>query len=153
MPRFRMLLLCVLVACLTVPALPAATASAGRSAEDQMLAKINNYRAKNGLPKVRKSKSLTRSAERYSWKQMRSGYFGHSSRIQASSKYSRLGEILAWSQGTSARVSSTFRMWLNSPGHRAVIVDRGFRYVGAGRASGRFRGGKSTIWTVQFGSR
>jgi hypothetical protein len=33
-------------------------------------------------------------------------------------------------------------------------MDRGFRYVGAGRASGRFGGGRSaTIWTVQFGSR
>ena len=150
MPRFRMLVLCAFAAFLLVPTAPAA---AGRSAESQMLSKINSYRASHGLPKVRRSKSLTSSAERYSWKQMRSGYFGHSSRIQASSKYHRLGEILAWSQVTSARISSTFRMWLNSGGHRAVIVDRGFRYVGAGRASGNFRGGKATIWTVQFGSR
>jgi uncharacterized protein YkwD len=118
-----------------------------------MLSKINSYRTSHGLSKVRRSKSLTRSAERYSWKQMNSGYFGHSNRIQASSKYSRLGEILAWSQGTSARVNNTFRMWLNSGGHRAVIMDRGFRYAGAGRASGNFKGGKATIWTVQFGSR
>jgi uncharacterized protein YkwD len=145
-----MLVLCVLAACLLVPAAPA---SAGRSAESQMLNKINSYRAGHGLPKVRRSKSLTRSAERYSWKQMNSGYFGHSNRIQASSKYSRLGEILAWSQGGSARVNNTFRMWLNSSGHRAVIMDRGFRYAGAGRASGNFRGDTATIWTVQFGSR
>jgi uncharacterized protein YkwD len=145
-----MLALCTLALCLIAPAAPA---SAARSAEDQMVAKINSYRAKHGLPKVRKSKSLTRSAERYSWKQMRGGYFGHSSRIQASSKYRRLGEILAWSSGTAARVRQTFRMWLNSGGHRAVIMDRGFRYVGAGRASGNYRGGKATIWTVQFGSR
>lgn len=150
MPRFRMLLLCTLALCLIAPAAPAAAAA---SAEDQMLAKINSYRANHGLPKVRKSKSLTRSAERYSWKQMRNGYFGHASRIQASDKYRRLGEILAWRSGTKAAVSSTFRMWLNSSGHRAVIVDRGFRYVGAGRASGNFRGRKATIWTVQFGSR
>ena len=148
MPRFRMLVLCALAACLLVPAAPATA-----SPESQMLAKINSYRANHGLPKVRKSKSLTRSAERYSWKQMRSGYFGHSNRIQASSKYRRLGEILAWSSGTAARVRNTFRMWLNSGGHRAVIVDPGFRYVGAGRASGNFRGGKATIWTVHFGSR
>jgi uncharacterized protein YkwD len=118
-----------------------------------MLSKINAYRAQHGLPKVRRSKSLTRTAERYSWKQMRSGHFGHSNRIQASGKYRRLGEILAWSQGSSARVSHTFRMWLNSAGHRAVIVDRGFRFAGAGRASGRFQGRSATIWTVQFGSR
>lgn len=150
MPRFRMLVLCTLALCLLAPAAPAAAAT---SAEDQMLAKINSYRAKHGLVQLRKSKSLTRSAERYSWKQMRGGYFGHASRIQASSSYERLGEILAWSSGTRARVRETFRMWLNSSGHRAVIMDRGFRYVGAGRASGRYRGGKATIWTVQFGSR
>ncbi len=150
MPRFRTLVLCTLALCLIAPAAPAAAA---RSAEDQMLAKINSYRANHGLPKVRKSKSLTRSAERYSWKQMRGGYFGHSSRIEASSNYRRLGEILAWRSGGRAAVDATFRMWLNSGGHRAVIVDRGFRYVGAGRASGNFRGGKATIWTVQFGSR
>ena len=150
MPRFRMVLLCTLALCLLAPAAPAVAA---RSAEDQMLAKINSYRAQHGLPKVRKSKSLTRSAERYSWKQMRGGYFGHASRIQASSKYRRLGEILAWRSGTRAAVNATFRMWLNSGGHRAVIMDRGFRYVGAGRASGNFRGGKATIWTVQFGQR
>jgi uncharacterized protein YkwD len=147
-----MLVLCALVACLIVPALPAAGASAA-SGEDQMLAKINNYRAKNGLPKVRKSKSLTRSAERYSWKQMNNGYFGHSSRIQASSKYRRLGEILAYISGSRARVDQAFRMWLNSGGHRAVIMDRGFRYAGAGLAQGRFRGKRAAIWTVQFGSR
>jgi uncharacterized protein YkwD len=145
-----MLVLCAFAACLLVPAAPA---SAARSAEDQMLAKINSYRTQHGLPAVRKSKSLTRSAERYSWKQMRGNYFGHASRIQASSKYRRLGEILAWRRGTRAAVSATFRMWLNSGGHRAVIMDRGFRYAGAGRASGRHRGGKATIWTVQFGSR
>ena len=147
MPRFRIFVLCALAACLIVPA------SASAAAEDQMLSKINSYRAKHGLPKVRKSKSLTASAERYSWKQMRNGYFGHASRIQASSKYRRLGEILAWRRGTSAAVRSTFRMWLNSGGHRAVIMDRGFRYAGAGLAIGRFRGSRAAIWTVQFGSR
>ena len=150
MPGFRIFVLFALVACLLLPAFPATAAG---SAEDQMLSKINSYRAQHGLPKVRRSKSLTRSAERYSWKQMRNGYFGHASRIQASSKYRRLGEILAWRKGTSAAISSTFRMWLNSGGHRAVIMDRGFRFAGAGLATGRFRGGKAAIWTVQFGSR
>jgi uncharacterized protein YkwD len=149
MPRFRILVLSALVACLALPALPAAPAAA--SAEDQMIAKINSYRAKHGLPGVRKSKSLTRSAERYSWKMMRSGYFGHSSRIQASSKYRRLGEILAYT--TRVRPSEAFRMWLNSPGHKALIMDGGFRYAGAGVASGRFRGRKATLWTVHFGAR
>jgi uncharacterized protein YkwD len=146
-----MLVLCALVACLIVPAVVAAPASA--SAEDQMIGKINAYRAKHGLPGIRKSKSLSRSAERYSWKQMRSGYFGHSSRNQASGKYSALGEILAFHGRSGSYVRQTFRMWLNSGGHRAVIMDGRFRYAGAGLASGRFRGRRAAIWTVQFGAR
>lgn len=153
MPRFRMLVLCALVACLIVPAVIAAPAAARGSAEDQMIAKINSWRAQHGLPAVRKSKSLARSAERYSWKQMRSGYFGHSSRIQASSKYRTLGEILGYHAGSRSYVGDTFRMWLNSAGHRAVIADGRFRYAGAGVASGRFQGRRAAIWTVQFGAR
>jgi len=151
MPRIRMLVLCALVACLIVPAVVAAPASA--TAEDQMIGKINAWRAKHGLPGIRKSKSLTQSAERYSRKQLRSGYFGHSNRIQASSKYRTLGEILAFHGRTGSYVRQTFRMWLDSGGHRAVIMDRRFRYAGAGLASGRFRGGRASIWTVQFGAR
>jgi uncharacterized protein YkwD len=105
MPRSRMLILCALMVCLALPAY-AAPAAARSSAEDQMLSKINAYRAKHGLPGVRKSKSLTRSAERYSWKQLRNGYFGHAGRIQASSKYRTLGEILAWSSGTRASITN-----------------------------------------------
>jgi len=150
MPRFRMLILCALAACLLVPTAPAA---ASRSAESQMLAQVNSYRAKHGLPHVRRSKSLTRSAERYSRKQMREGYFGHASRIQASSKYRRLGEILAWNSGSRAQVSHTFRMWLRSSGHRAIIVDRQFRYMGFGVVVGRFQGRTAGIWTGQFGTR
>ncbi len=151
MPRFRILVLCTLAACLIVPAITAAPAAA--SAESQMLQKINAYRAKHGLPGIRRSKSLARSAERYSWKMLRNGYFGHQSRIAASSKYRRLGEILAYTAGTRPRVGEAFRMWLNSPGHKALIVDRGFRYMGAGVASGRFRGRRATLWTVHFGAR
>jgi uncharacterized protein YkwD len=151
MPRFRMLILCALAACLLL--VPATPAAASRSAESQMLAQVNSFRAKHGLPHVRRSKSLERSAERYSHKQMREGYFGHASRIQASSKYRRLGEILAWNSGSRAQVSHTFHMWLNSSGHRAIIMDRQFRYMGFGLVVGRFRGHTAGIWTGQFGTR
>ena len=150
MTRFRMIVVAALVACLT---LPVATASARPSAEVLMVRKVNAFRHQHGLPGVHMSRSLMRSSERYSWKQMNSGYFGHSSRIQASSRYRRLGEIIEWHRGLEARVSQAFHAWLNSPGHRAIIVDRNFKYAGAGRASGRFNGHNATIWTMHFGSK
>ena len=152
MPRFRIMVLCALCACLILPALSAAPAAAS-SAENQMVAKINDYRASHGLSRLRRSKSLTSTAERYSWKQLNSNYFGHANRIQASSKYSRLGEILAFIGGSRVKVNTAFKMWLESGGHRAVLMDPRFRYFGAGVAQGRFRGGRAAIWTVQFGSR
>jgi uncharacterized protein YkwD len=145
-----MLILGVIVASLLLPAQPA---SAGLSAERQMVRKANAYRAKHGIPKLRLSKSLMRSSERYSWKQLNGGYYGHSNRIQASSSFRRLGEIINFHRGRKARVRHAFYGWLRSPGHKAIIVDRNFRYVGAGRASGAFRGGSATIWTMHFGAK
>jgi uncharacterized protein YkwD len=150
MARIRYAVLTTLVACLLL--VPAAPASA-TSPEVQMVRKVNSFRAKNGLPQVRMSKSLMNSSERYAWKQMRSGYFGHQNRIAASSKYRTLGEILEWHTGLRPSVSTAFRDWLHSSGHRAIIMDRRFRYAGAGAASGRFQGRNSTIWVMHFGAR
>jgi uncharacterized protein YkwD len=150
MTRFRMAVVGALLACLILPASPAA----GSSAEVQMVRKVNAYRAQHGLPRVRIARSLMRSSERYAWQQMRNGYFGHSGRIRAnSSKYRRLGEILEWHRGRRAAISRAFRAWLNSGGHRAIIMDRGFRYAGAGLATGRFRGRNAGIWVMHFGSK
>lgn len=152
MARCRMLIITgTIVACLLVPAAPAALASP--SPEVRMVRKANAYRSNRGLPKVRISKSLMNSAERYSWRQLNGGYFGHSGRIHASSGFRRLGEILEYHRGLKARLDHAFRLWLNSGGHRAVIMDSGFRFAGAGRASGRFQGRNATIWTMHFGSK
>jgi uncharacterized protein YkwD len=149
MARIRYLVPGTLVVCaLLVPAAPAAA-----SPESQMVRKVNSYRHQHGLPSVRMSKSLMSSSERYAWKQMRSGYFGHQNRIAASSKYRTLGEILEWHTGLRPSVSTAFRDWMHSSGHRAIIMDRRFRYAGAGAASGRFQGRNSTIWVMHFGAR
>ena len=150
MARCRMLFTGVFIAGLLVPAAPA---MAGPSAEVQMVRKVNAYRANRGLPRVHLSRSLAGSAERYSWHQLNNNYFGHSGRIQASSNFRRLGEILEYHRGLKARIDHAFRLWLNSGGHRAIIMDRGFRFAGAGRASGRFQGRNATIWTMHFGTK
>jgi uncharacterized protein YkwD len=118
-----------------------------------MVRKVNNFRSNHGLPRVHLSRSLMRSAERYSWRQMNNNYFGHSGRIQASSNFRRLGEILEWHRGAKARIDHAFRLWLNSGGHRAIIMDRGFRFAGAGMAQGRLNGRSATIWTMHFGTK
>ena len=138
------LLLCLLI----VPA----TASA-MSPQQAMLEKVNAYRAAHGVPKVRLSRSLTHSASSYSRHMMRSGYFGHASRIHASRRYRTLGEIIEIHRGLRARVGVAFRAWVHSPPHRSVMLMSQFKFAGAGFASGRFHGHRDTIWTMHFGRR
>jgi uncharacterized protein YkwD len=118
-----------------------------------MLEKVNSYRAAHGVPKVRLSRSLARSASSYSHHMMRSGYFGHASRIHASRRFRSLGEIIEIHRGLKAGVGTAFRAWVNSPPHRSVMLMSQFKVAGAGFVSGRFRGHRDTIWTMQFGRR
>jgi uncharacterized protein YkwD len=148
MSRFMSFALLVAVAVALL--VPAAGASAASPAL-KMLKRVNSVRAKHGLRKLHLSGSLEHSARRYSRHQMRSGYFGHSSRIHASSRYRTLGEILEMHRGASPAVGFALRNWMHSPPHRSIILSSAFRYAGAGSASGRFGGHKSTIWTMHFG--
>ena len=148
MTRARTLVVLAALVCL---ALPTAPAQAKKSNSRALIAKINQVRAAHGLKQLRINKSLSRSSTRYSRRMMRSGFFGHQGRIQASRRFRRLGEVLEWRRGHRAGVRATVRDWLNSPGHRAVILSPSFRYIGAGLTRGNFRGRRAGIWVAQVG--
>jgi uncharacterized protein YkwD len=116
-----------------------------------MIAKVNDLRRSKGLRPLQVSPSLMSSARRYSGVMMSRQFFGHASRIQASARYRRLGEILEIHTGRRAAVSRAFHTWLRSPAHLGVMLDPAFRYVGGGYTSGSFRGGGDTIWVMHFG--
>ena len=129
--------------------LPAAAATA--SPTSAMIHKVNAYRAQHGLRPVRSNGSLMHSASAYSGYLMSTGFFGHLSRIRASSRFHTLGEILEIHSGDRAKIALTFRDWINSPEHRAIILMPTFRFVGAGFTEGRFHGVPATIWVMHFG--
>src|SRR2546423_13072738 len=116
MPRFRILI--ALVGAICAIAVTASTASA--SPEMAMIHKVNHYRHQHGLRSVRVSGSLMRSAKNYAHWMMRHQYFGHRSRIHASSHYRRLGEILEWQRGDAANVRLALDTWKHSGSHRAL---------------------------------
>jgi uncharacterized protein YkwD len=150
MPRLRTLVPSMALACvLLVPAPPAQ----GASAKTQMVWKVSQFRKMNGIGGVRQSRSLNRSARRYARRMLRRGYFGHAGRIHTSPRFRHRGEIIAMHPGGRARVARTLRMWANSPGHRAVMLDRSFDWVGAGKVTGRWHGRRYSFWVVHFGSR
>jgi uncharacterized protein YkwD len=128
---------------------PAATASAG----SRLTADINNFRASNGVHKLRVSRSLNRSATRYARHLIRTDRFGHASRIRASRRFRALGEVLAFRPGWRKSGRYALRMWSRSGSHRSTLLSGRFRHIGAGRARGRFGGRLVTIWVVQVGAR
>ena len=142
------LLRCAAIAGLAIGAL-VLTAPAAQSAPpgDAMIRSINSVRAAHGLRPVRADPALTRGAMSHSHSMLAHGYFAHARRLHAAT-FRSIGEIIEWHTG-GARVRVATQMWLNSPPHRALMLAAGFRYAGAGWATGARR----TFWTVRFGSR
>jgi uncharacterized protein YkwD len=141
--------LCAVLACGAVLAVPGPAAGDGN--QQRMLHAVNSVRAQHGLGPLHGSASLHRSAGSYARWMLRAEYFGHLGRIRASSRFSRLGEALAWHSDNRARVGGTVRRWMNSPPHRALILSSGFRWLGAGMAHGRLGGRQGTTWVLHFG--
>jgi uncharacterized protein YkwD len=85
---------------------------------------------------------------------LRANFFAHGAFAQRVRRYvgfRRIGETIAWTSRCSAR--QVVRMWLNSPGHRAVLLSRGFRRVGIGRRTGRLGSRRACLVTADFASR
>jgi uncharacterized protein YkwD len=111
------------------------------SEELRLLQLINTYRAQNGVSQLIFSNSLNRSA---AWKVQHiadNGYFAHddvpidrtwTQRIRdcGYTINTFLGENLAGGDSTAA---GALRIWQNSPGHNALLLDGTFRAVGLGR--------------------
>jgi uncharacterized protein YkwD len=123
----------------------------GHHARQALLDKVNQARAQAGLNPLRTSSSLSASSSSFSRSLLGSGGFGHGPRVSASRRFKGLAEAMSLHPGSKPSPGSVVRRWLSSPGHRAVLLKRGVNYVGAGYASGRFRGRGATIWVLQVG--
>ncbi|MFD3518020.1 sigma-70 family RNA polymerase sigma factor [Streptomyces sp. NPDC058657] len=135
------------------PAPLPAPAPAGPAQE--VVALINSERAKAGCSPVTSNGLLATAAQRHSQDMIARGYFDHTSpdgdgpgeRVTAAGyKWSTYGENIAAGQSSPAKVMET---WMNSPGHRANILNCAFKEVGMGIAGPS--GGPH--WTQVFGAR
>jgi uncharacterized protein YkwD len=147
----RLALVGATLACGAALAAPAVAQGNGTELQQKMLRALNGVRAQHGLATFHGSRSLHRSAGRYARWMLRTDYFGHLGRIRASSRFSILGENLAWHPGRRPRVSGTVRRWMHSPAHRALILQPALRWLGAGIARGRLYGRRATTWVLHFG--
>lgn len=87
---------------------------------------------------------LTAAAQRHADDMLRTGINGHTgsdgssprARINEAGYRARAtGEIVYWSTGAAATPNSILDMWMNSPPHRAIILNCAFNAVGFATAS------------------
>ncbi len=100
----------------------------------------NEVRARYQLPPQQISPELTKAAQDHAWFMARTGQFSHHSNGGFVARARRhgytgfpSGEII---QSGASGIAGAFQAWLNSPGHRAILLG-GAREVGYGYAIGR----------------
>jgi uncharacterized protein YkwD len=116
-----------------------------------MVRELNRIRHGHGLPSLRRSPSLHESSSRYARYLMRRDVFAHQTRISVAGRFQLAGENLELHWGWAPEPRSTVRRWMGSAGHRALILSSDFRWIGVGRARGRFNTNAATIWVAHFG--
>ena len=126
--------------------------------EQDLVARINAFRAARGLPTLAVSDTLTGAAKWMSFDMGARNYFAHTS-LDGRSPTQRMfdagypafgtwtGEDLAAGYTTTADVLNG---WINSPAHYAVLVNPQYHAIGVGRGytSGSTYG---WYWTADFG--
>lgn len=124
-----------------------------RTLEQEVIRLINQERAKQGLPALTENWELSRVARYKSQDMIDKGYFAHQSPTYGSPfdmmeafglKFSAAAENIAYGQRTAAEV---VRAWMNSPGHRANILSRSYRFTGVGAAK---KANGTLYWTQMF---
>lgn len=120
-------------------------ASANTSSEKELFDLINKERARLLLPALTWNEDLAIASRYHAYDQGTQGYFNHTSydrindelvkvggtfeRIRKFYKGSPAGECIA---GGNKNAKATLEQWLNSEGHKKIIMDGDSRFVGVG---------------------
>jgi uncharacterized protein YkwD len=127
---------------------------------------LNDIRRDRGLRKLRGNRLLRIAAKRHSVDMNRRNFFDHvapggldmvarivrAGYLRSGMHYT-VGENLGWGQSSLATPRAMVRAWMESPGHRANILQRRWKHVGIGIAIGTPRGGDGVTYTTNFGRR
>ena len=113
-------------------ALPATCGRASPAFEEELLERINQYRADNGLKPLSRHKALDALAKHHSkdmCKEETLSHDGFSERFHQSGKR-RCVENVGWNCASAAE---QFDLWKGSPGHDHNLLDRGMGSAGISR--------------------
>jgi uncharacterized protein YkwD len=134
-------------ACPDVDVAPSAATVA--AVAEATLCLLNGERADQGLAPLAANDKLATAAAAYAQDLVAGSYFSHTGRDGSDvldriertgyirdDRPWRVGENLAWGTGALATPASIVRAWMNSPGHRANILNARYREIGVGVAPG-----------------
>jgi uncharacterized protein YkwD len=135
-------------ACRNATAMP--TAGNLGAIGDATLCLVNRQRARHHLKPLKAQRTLSAVARRFAGLLVAGRFFDHSTpsgttmvdRIKRSTYLSSpltswsLGENIAYGTGVLATPKAIVKAWMNSPGHRANILEPRFREIGLGVAMG-----------------
>ncbi len=154
---FSLLLISVKVAAIALPVLTLSPQIADASAitSDTVIALTNQSRQEYGLKDLTYNAKLAKAAQAKADDMLKKQYFAHNSPdghnpwywIKGTGyTYLAAGENLAVHFTQAETVEDA---WMNSPGHRANILNRNFEEIGIGISEGTFEGA-DTIFVVQM---
>lgn len=131
---------------------------------------VNNQRKNRGIQALHHDRRLQRASQKHNDRMVSKGCFSHQcsgesaldSRLRSVGylKYSlsrwAYGENIGWGGDRLATPRSMVKAWMNSPGHRANILNPSFRDLGVGYTKGRpgRKGDRNAAtFTTDFGLR
>ncbi len=137
------------------PKPPTPAPAPSSSIASQVLAYTNQARARAGCSALSLSSTLSRAAQGHAADMAGHDYFSHTSRDGRSfgtrirnagwTRTAGLAENIAAGQTSPAVV---VKAWMDSPGHRANLLNCAYRYLGVGYATG---GTYNKYWVQDFG--
>jgi uncharacterized protein YkwD len=139
------------------------TPSNVESTRAAILCLLNAERAKHGLGPLRRNELLELASQRHSQDMVDQDFFSHDTpggtdpeiRIRSTGYAAPLwGENLLWGTEADGTPVKAVEGWMNSPGHRAAILEPRFTEVGVGIVHDAPKGGipgRVAVYTTDFG--
>ena len=156
----------VVICCCAVLAWQPAKASANGvgsldRAERKVIRIVNRIRVRQGLRRLKASRSLARAATVHTGDMLRRDFLSHASsdgtamsdRVRRfAGRRDWIGESIAVIPGR-ATARKAVRMWMNSPPHRAVLLSPSGRRIGIGKRRGKLGSARRAVFTADLASR
>jgi uncharacterized protein YkwD len=159
MTRIALILTTALAALLALA--PAALAGPRlNAAEREVIQRLNDARAAQGLQALRPARGLNRAADRHSRDMLVRDFFDHPSsdgtpfdtRVRRYAKASMVGETLASLPDRHGGAATVVQIWMDSPAHRAIVLDPRLTRIGLARRWGTLGSTETAVVTADFAS-